>query len=252
MSCDFVWLVKWACATIEEFCNFVFQSLHVRVSNQLPTTLPETNSSHLKICRAPKGNEKVFQPPIFRAFAASFRGYVTSFQNGKRQEATQAAGWYNLPDVHRIIHEGRVGPSETKGRTRFILNIYIYMPYCWQKKTQHPVDMISRCIYTNIPWFTRFHASQPEKDFFHQQYGPYTRRQLSELPILMATNHGHRPGNGKGGTLKVFFIYSQKRWCWWWWWWWWSLIWCWLTMTFILMICDMWVIHLRNQPYWIK
>ena len=35
-------------------------------------TLPETNSSPVKIGRAPKGNS-VFQPPFFQVRAASFR-----------------------------------------------------------------------------------------------------------------------------------------------------------------------------------
>ena len=36
-------------------------------------TIPKTNSSPLKIGRNPRGNEKVFQPSIFRGENVSFR-----------------------------------------------------------------------------------------------------------------------------------------------------------------------------------
>ena len=54
---------------------FIYYIPTVAVSVRFPhITLPETNSSPLKIARAPKGNELVFQPSIFRSkLAVSFR-----------------------------------------------------------------------------------------------------------------------------------------------------------------------------------
>ena len=46
-------------------------------------TLPKANSSHLKIGRAPKGNDRLFQPSIFRCkLVVSFLGgYLSTLNN---------------------------------------------------------------------------------------------------------------------------------------------------------------------------
>ena len=68
---------------------YVYYCLHI-ISNDMNLstydkyvyskyTLTETNSSHLKIGRAPKGNEKVFQPSIFFRCNSLVSGRVTLY-----------------------------------------------------------------------------------------------------------------------------------------------------------------------------
>ncbi len=83
-------------------------------SKNSPTTLPKTNSSHLKIGRNPKGKANVFQPPFFRGkLAVSFRegnptgdpGIFTSFRASTRRGLKLF--WAPIVDAAYVSRIGR-------------------------------------------------------------------------------------------------------------------------------------------------
>ncbi len=61
-------MVQWTnrCLQYDRFLSFRGTHFPLNHDYGRKVTLPENNSSPPKIGRAPKGNEKVFQPPIFR------------------------------------------------------------------------------------------------------------------------------------------------------------------------------------------
>ena len=95
------------------FLTFLWVSSHnsstkVLWTQQKHTTLPETNSSPLKIGRAPKGNEKLFQPSIFRGELA------VSFREGNRAPPIHSGYSMGIPKALKMwsTHKFWVPPTK--------------------------------------------------------------------------------------------------------------------------------------------
>ena len=71
-------------------CSYYFTYIMQYTSLQKSSTLPETNSSPLKIARAPKGNNRIPTPTIhFQMRAVSISTYIYHFISPRKKNGTE-------------------------------------------------------------------------------------------------------------------------------------------------------------------
>ena len=98
-----------------------------------PCTLPKTKSLSLEIGRIPKGNEKVFQPSIFRCENVSFHGVKSpkfiSFQWTCHQNShlhQSWSGWWFQPVSAGGIKRAAGSPKETHRIVRLRRDCHVW------------------------------------------------------------------------------------------------------------------------------